>query len=585
MALGYEISPEIGFPPTIAIINLVSILIIVWGGALMIASRLKAGAAAKEAQDRAWSTEQRFRVMADGAPAMIWVTNAKGVVEFVNREYCEFLGVTQDEARRDAWRIPVHPDDADGYAKTYAAALANQASFRSRVRVRHATGDWRWVESSASPRFSESGAFLGHVGLSPDITEMVRAQQTLEQADQRKDEFLAMLSHELRNPLAPIRTAADILETASVTPEQLRWASGMIRRQAVRMAGLLDDLFDVARIAEGKLALSLQLASFSSIMDAAIEVAAPALDRKSHRLSVSLPAEPAMLRADPLRLSQVFCNLLTNAAKYTDPGGRIELAAASDGGRLRVSVKDNGIGIPAEALTRVFALFSQMEATNARAEGGMGIGLALAKGIVELHGGAIEAQSRGRGHGSEFIVTLPLTSVRAAAALAPHGQSAANADSRRVLVADDNKDAADSLATLLALAGHEMRVAYDGLAALTAAREFHPEMALLDIDMPGLDGYAVAEALREESWAAQLAIVAITGWGNQQSARRAEEAGFDAHLVKPVDPERIKALLRDRNKPGPSRPRAAADWETHDGHAPNKGAQGGQGVKGGRSSE
>ena len=579
MALGYELSPEMGLPRAISLINLVSILIIVWGGALMIASRLKTGAAAKEAQDRAWSTEQRFRVMADGAPAMIWVTNAQGMVEFVNREYCEFLGVTQDEARRDAWRIPVHPDDADRYAKTYAAALANRTSFRSRLRIRHATGDWRWVESSASPRFSESGMFLGHVGLSPDITATVRAQQALEQADQRKDEFLAMLSHELRNPLAPIRTAADILETASVTPDQLRWASGMIRRQAVRMAGLLDDLFDVARIAEGKLTLSLQLASFASIMDAAIEVAGPALDRKNHRLSVTLPAEPTMLRADPLRLSQVFSNLLTNAAKYTDPGGHIELTAANDEGWLRVSVKDNGIGIPAEALTRVFALFSQMEGTDARAEGGMGIGLALAKGIVELHGGAIEAQSRGRGHGSEFIVTLP-RAVHAAAALSQDGQRAAmNGDSRRVLIADDNKDAADSLATLLALVGHEMRVAYDGVAAVTAAREFHPEMALLDIDMPGLDGYAVAEALRAEPWAAQLAIVAITGWGNPQSARRAAEAGFDAHLVKPVDPERIKSLLRDRSPPGTARPRVAADWETHAATANNKG------VKGGKSSE
>jgi len=577
MAIGYGLSPEMGSPRAISLVNLVSILIIVWGGALMIASRLKASAAAKEAQDRAWSTEQQFRVMADGAPAMIWVSNAQGMVEFVNREYCEFLGVTQEEVRRETWRMPVHPDDTDVYTKTHAAALANQASFRSRVRVRHATGDWRWVESSASARFSESGVFLGHVGLSPDITATVRAQQQLEQADQRKDEFLAMLSHELRNPLAPIRNAADILEAASVTPEQLRWASGMIRRQAVRMAGLLDDLFDVARIAEGKLALSLQQASFPAIIDAAVEVTKPAFDRKRHRLNVNLPAEPTMLRADPLRLSQVFSNLLTNAAKYTDPGGRIELTAAADNGRLKVSVKDNGIGIPAEALTRVFALFSQMESTNARAEGGMGIGLALAKGIVELHGGAIEAQSRGRGHGSEFIVTLPVAVAPAAADSSPDGQRTATSGDRcRVLIADDNRDAADSLATLLTLAGHDMRVAYDGLAALSAAREFHPEMALLDIDMPGLDGYAVAEALRAEPWAAQLAIVAITGWGNQQSARRAEEAGFDAHLVKPVDPERIKSLLRSRGKPGPGRPRAAANWETREASAPNRGTQGGR---------
>ena len=234
------------------------------------------------------------------------------------------------------------------------------------------------------------------------------ARQKLEQADRHKDEFLAILSHELRNPLAPIRTAADILAIPGVTAEQLQWASGMIKRQSARMAGLLDDLLDVTRIAEGKLALNLQRASFANIVDTAVEVARPAIDRKDHRLSVSLPAQPAWVRADPLRLSQVFSNLLTNAAKYTDPGGRIELTSTIDDGRLTVSVKDNGIGIPPEALTRVFALFSQMEGARTRAEGGMGIGLALVKGIVEMHRGTIEARSRGRGHGSEFIATLPL---------------------------------------------------------------------------------------------------------------------------------------------------------------------------------
>lgn len=433
MMIGYALSPQLGFPPAITISNQVFMLIVVWGGALMIASRLKATAAAKE------------------------------------------------------------------------------------------------------------------------------ARQELERADRRKDEFLAILSHELRNPLAPIRTAADILANPRVTPEQVRWASGMIKRQSVRMAGLLDDLLEVARIAEGKLPLSLQSVSWASIADAAIEVARPALDRKNHRLSVSLPTEPATLRADPLRLSQVFSNLLTNAAKYTDPGGVIELTGTVDGGRLRVSVKDNGIGIPPEALTRIFGLFSQMEGASTRAEGGVGIGLALAKGIVELHGGTIEARSQGRGHGSEFITSLPLCARQPVASLPSSGEaSATNVDNRRVLIADDNRDAADSLAALLALAGHEMRVAYDGAAALSVARDFHPELALLDIDMPGLDGYAVAKALRMEPWAAQLSIVAVTGWGDSQNTIRTQAAGFDAHLIKPVGPDRVKALLRDRKKAVTPRPTVAA---------------------------
>jgi signal transduction histidine kinase/ActR/RegA family two-component response regulator len=382
-----------------------------------------------------------------------------------------------------------------------------------------------------------------------------KAQRELERADRHKDEFLAILSHELRNPLAPIRTAADILAAPGVTSEKLRWAGGLIRRQSARMAGLLDDLLDVTRIAEGKLALSLQPVSFTGIIEAAIEVARPALDRKSHRLSVSLPAEAAMLRADALRLSQVFSNLLSNAAKYTDPGGRIELNGAVEGGTLTVSVRDNGIGIPPEALTRVFGLFSQMEGGKARAEGGLGIGLALAKGIVELHRGTIEARSAGRGHGSEFIVVLPLCAREPPAALPVEAQPpATDVGVHRVLIADDNRDAADSLATLLGLAGHEMCVAYDGEAALSAARDFHPDVAVLDIDMPGLDGYALAEALRTDPWAGELFIIAVTGLGDQKNAPRAEEAGFDAHMIKPIDPDRIKALLRERKKFGGGAP-------------------------------
>jgi signal transduction histidine kinase/CheY-like chemotaxis protein len=397
------------------------------------------------------------------------------------------------------------------------------------------------------------------------------AKQELERADRRKDEFLAILSHELRNPLAPIRTAADILTTSGVTPEQVRWASGMIRRQCARMSGLLDDLLEVARIAEGKSTLSLQLVSLASIVEAAIEMARPALDRKRHRLNVSLPTEPAMVRADPLRLPQVFSNLLTNAAKYTDPGGRIELAATIQDSVLSVSVKDNGIGIPSEALTRVFGLFLQMEGGNARAEGGMGIGLALAKGIVELHGGTIEARSQGRGHGSEFVTRLPLCARQPAVSSPTKSQATVmNIDNRRVLIADDNKDAADSLATLLALAGHEISVAYDGAAALSLARDFHPELALLDLDMPGLDGYAVAKALRVEPWAAQLSIVAITGWGDPENTSRAQAAGFDTHLIKPVEPDQVKALLRDQNKAvrrvQPLRPRIPIPHETEPAH-------------------
>jgi PAS domain S-box-containing protein len=554
MLIGYQFAPQGNSTETVSLINRFSALAVVWIAAMMISSMLRSSAAAREAQATARLSERRFRVMADGVPAMIWVTDALGAIEFVNREYCAYFGVTQEQVKGDGWLPLVHPDDAARYVGAYAAALGNRRPFHARVRVRHASGEWRWVESSGVPRFSEAGVFLGYVGLSPDVTSTVEAQRELEQADRRKDEFLAMLSHELRNPLAPIRNAADVLATAGVSPERLQWASGMIRRQAARMAGLLDDLFDVARIAEGKLTLSARSVSFASVADAAIEVARPALDRKNHRLRVRLPAEPAMLRADPLRLSQVFSNLLHNAAKYTDPGGRIELTGTIDGGTLSVSVKDDGIGLPPEALIRVFTLFSQWEGANTRAEGGMGIGLALAKGIVELHGGTIEARSEGYGRGSEFIVHLPLVAAESDSAPHPDSDGAASStDRRRVLIADDNRDASDSLAMLLEAVGHEVRVAYDGIAALSIARTFRPEMVLLDIDMPGLDGYAVAKALRGEPWGADLTIVAITGWGNEKDRRRALAAGFDLHLTKPVEPDAIRSLLHDRTLPGTPR--------------------------------
>lgn len=550
MVIGYFPAPDMGSPTAASLTNRAFALLLIWVGALVIATMLKKSAAAKEAQAKAWSSERRFRVMADGVPAMIWVTNAQGAIEFVNREYCTFFGVTLEQVQTGGWLPLVHPSDAESYAGAYSAALATKAPFHARARVRHASGEWRWVESSGVPRLSETGQFLGHVGLSPDITSMVEAQQELQEADRRKDEFLATLSHELRNPLAPIRNAADVLATGGLTPEKSQWACGVIRRQAARMAGLLDDLLEIARISEGKLSLSLQQVSFASVVDAAIEVARPSLDRKNHRFNVSLPAEAIILRADPLRLSQVFSNLLTNAAKYTDPGGHIELIGRLESGRLCVSVKDNGIGIPPEELTTVFSLFSQLEAANARAEGGMGIGLALTKGLVELHGGTIEARSAGRGYGSEFIVRLPLAEELPAGEPAPEaGKSGAIGRGRRVLVADDNQDAADSLSAILTMAGHEVRVAYDGLTAVSVAQAFRPHVALLDIGMAGLDGYAVASALRKQSWGPDILIIALTGRGQEEDKRQAQAAGFDVHLTKPVDPEQIRSLLAGR-KPG-----------------------------------
>jgi signal transduction histidine kinase/CheY-like chemotaxis protein len=388
-----------------------------------------------------------------------------------------------------------------------------------------------------------------------DISADVVARLKLEEADRRKDEFLATLSHELRNPLAPIRNAAEVMAAPNLSEDKLLWARRVIQRQVKHMAWLLDDLLDVARITQGKLQLKRDLVTLPGIVDTAVETARPLLESRNHKLQVKLPAEQVVLDADALRVSQILANLLTNAAKYTDPGGRIELRAEIEGELLRMSVKDNGIGIPGKALPELFTLFSQVEASAARSEGGLGIGLALVKGLVELHGGTVAADSAGSGQGSEFIVHLPLVppSLAASAKLVPDKPSV-RAVGRRVLIADDNRDAADSLATLLQLSGHEVRVAYGGAAALSLAQTFRPEFALLDIGMPDLNGYRVAEALRAEPWGAAPYLVALTGWGQDEEKRKALAAGFDAHLTKPIELEQLTRLLESRRH---STPRAA----------------------------
>jgi signal transduction histidine kinase/ActR/RegA family two-component response regulator len=376
-----------------------------------------------------------------------------------------------------------------------------------------------------------------------DAVERARAEAALRDAVRRKDLFLATLSHELRNPLAPIRTAADLLASSRLNAAQLQWVQSAIQRQVKHMAALLDDLLDVARVTQGKLELKRELIPLAGVVDAAVEAAAPLLDAKHHGLIVKLPPETLTVEADPVRLAQVIGNLLTNAGKYTNPGGEITVSAWAEGMTLVLSVKDTGVGIRPDSLERIFEMFSQVEETIARSEGGLGIGLALVRGIVTLHDGQIEARSDGLGRGSEFIVRLPL-----AASLPPAEPEVAPLPSPargfRVLIADDNRDAADSLALLLKLSGHEVRVAYGGREALAMVREHGPQFVLLDIGMPDLDGYQVAERLRGDPLTQWVTLIALTGWGQEEDRNRAQAAGFDHHLTKPIDPQEIEQLFR-----------------------------------------
>jgi signal transduction histidine kinase/ActR/RegA family two-component response regulator len=377
-----------------------------------------------------------------------------------------------------------------------------------------------------------------------DSEERLRlAIDALRDADRRKDAFLATLSHELRNPLAPIRNAAEVLASPRLTPLQLRWTQNVIQRQATHMASLLDDLLELTRITQGKLQLRKQVCSIQGIVDAAVETARPLLEKKKHELLIRVPEDIPPFVADPVRLAQAISNLLTNAAKYTDAGGRIELTARL-GERLTIAVQDDGIGIPAEQLEGLFVMFSQIPSAIGRSEGGLGVGLALVKGLAELHGGTVEARSDGAGKGSRFLITLPFEAGPASEASAAEGPAVIPFGKLRVLVADDNRDAADTLSMLLSLQGYEVRTVYGGHAAISAAETFRPDVALLDIGMPEVDGYCAAKAIRQQRCGVDAYLIAITGWGQQEDKRRALEAGFAAHMTKPVDPSRLQDLLR-----------------------------------------
>ena len=384
-----------------------------------------------------------------------------------------------------------------------------------------------------------------------DISQRVEAREAiarlvgqLQEQDRRKDEFLATLAHELRNPLAPIRNGLAILKYVRDNPEELGRTREMMERQVDHMVRLIDDLLDVSRISRGKLELRRGPVELAAVLRQAVETCRPTFEGAAHEVTVTLPPEPVVLNADAFRLSQVFGNLLSNASKFMEPGGRIWLTAERQGSDAVVVVKDNGIGIPPDKLESIFDMFSQVDKTLERSQAGLGIGLTLAKRLVELHGGSLEARSAGLGQGSELVVRLP------AVLEPPQPQPpAATADEpaapnrRRILVVDDNLDSAESLATLLSLRGNETHTANDGQEAVEAAARLRPDVILLDIGMPNMNGYEACRRIRQQPGGDDVVIIALTGWGQDEDRRRSSEAGFDEHLVKPLDPAVLMKLL------------------------------------------
>jgi PAS domain S-box-containing protein len=426
-----------------------------------------------------------------------------------------------------------------------------EGEWRGELVFVRADGDQGICECVVKPLANARGETYGAVAICRDITErrrtdaeLRRLNQQLSEADRRKDEFLATLAHELRNPLAPMRNVLGILEVKDIADPQVKWARDVLARQLGHMTHLVDDLLDVSRIANGKVELRRELLDLDSVIRTTVETARPLIDSASHELTVEPADEPVMVDADPTRLTQILLNLLNNAAKYTPPGGRIRIRATRKGGEAVISVRDSGIGIPREQLGHVFEMFSQLAPALDRSQGGLGIGLALVRGLVELHGGSVSAHSDGPGKGSEFVVHLPVSADTPVASAAP--RAACTSQGCKVLVVDDNADAATSLAMVLTLNGHEVTVANDGPEALEQAPAFQPDVVLLDIGLPGLNGYQVAQRLREAPWGRGMLLVAVTGWGQDADRLAAAEAGFDRHLTKPVDLSALLALLQDR---------------------------------------
>jgi PAS domain S-box-containing protein len=607
-------------------------------------------------------SEHRFRVFADTAPAMLWVTEADGRCSYLSRGWYQFSGQTDEEGLGYGWLDAVHPDDRDRAGRTFMAANATQTPFELEHRVRCADGTYRWVIDGGRPRFTAEGRFDGYVGsvidihdrklaedrldlavrsgevglwycdlpfdeliwnpqvkahfglpadavvtietfferlhpddrertraaielaidsrtaydvqyrtvgldartrwiraigraayegdrpvrfdgITIDITEIVSLREAAEAASRTKDEFLAMLGHELRNPLAPILTALQLLKLrGDATGERER---AIIERQVQHLVGLVDDLLDVSRITRGRIDLRLERLDLADVVARAVEMSSPLLEQQRHVLDVDVP-RGFSIDGDPGRLAQVVANLLTNAAKYTESGGAIRIRAAALGDDVELTVRDTGVGIDPEMLPRVFDLFVQDAQSLARSQGGLGLGLAIVRGLVELHGGTVTAASEGRHRGAEFTVRLPRARLsepeprRNPSETAPAASVAAKG---RVLVVDDNRDAADLLCELLRAIGYETRAAYDGPSALAEVPGFAPHVALIDIGLPVMDGYEVAEQIAGGAEGRGPRLVAVTGYGQQRDREASARAGFAAHLVKPVDIDRLLEIV------------------------------------------
>ncbi len=491
-------------------------------------------------------SEARFRSLASTAPVGIFRTDAAGHWIYANDCVASLTGRSQEECLGDAWQTAVHPDDISAVVSDWTQTVSARAVFSREFRFVDQQGHVTWVIARAVPQNNDVPEHAVFVGTCTDITAAKQAKDALLEADRRKDEFLATLSHELRNPLSPVRTAAHLLKIKAAKSPEIKPVVDIIDRQVHAMTRLIDDLMDVSRINQGKIQLQLEDVDIARVVEAAIETSQPLISEMRHRLTVELPSGPLTLRVDSTRISQVLLNLLNNAAKYTERGGSIHLRAEHRDGHAVISVKDTGIGIPADKLSTLFEMFSQLENSLSKSKGGLGIGLCLVRQLVKLHGGWVEARSEGYGLGSEFLVGIPVLEPTSAHTALPEPDQAAEVRRQlKVLVVDDNKDAALTLAMVLKMTGHVTLTVHDGEAAVAAAQSERPDLILCDIGLPRLNGYEVCQHIRRTAWGKKIVLIAISGWGQEEARRKCFEAGFDHHLVKPVALDALSKVMTE----------------------------------------
>lgn len=509
----------------------------------------------RRAESNLRKSEARFRQLADAMPQIVWVAKPDGAVEYFNQRWFDFVGRQAGDYLGHQWSTALHPSDEKHATKRWQQALDTQEPYEIEYRLRSEKGDFRWFLSRAMLMRDESGSLDRWFGTCTDIQDLKGLHEELRMvaarlsdADRRKDEFLATLAHELRNPLAPIRTGLEVMKMIKNDPVTLEEVRGTMERQTRQLITLVDDLLDVSRITRGKFELRRSHVCLDDAVKTAVEAAQPIVDAAGHKLTIDLPEQPIWLDADPNRLAQILSNLLNNASKYTPDNGQIVLTAKTVDKYCCISIRDNGIGIPSDKLESIFEMFTQLEQPMEKVFNGLGIGLTLVRSLVQMHGGRIDASSEGLSRGSEFRVYLPLIQNESPPATADATQKndyACDGKDRemRILLVDDNFDASKMLSRVILAMGYKVATAADGKEAIEKAEDYRPDVILMDLGMPRMNGYEAARHIRQQGWGKETVLVALTGWGQDSDRQKSKDAGFDHHLVKPADPLELRILL------------------------------------------